>query len=144
VQEIKDSHPGIANIIRLKNKAQQPVRAVKLEFLSTKVLVEISIMHVKLKVVEYYTQANVLICPNCYGIGHFRKNCPQKDECTCKRCGEKCPDLKDHQCSGVMKYIHCGGPHISNDSECKVVKGIISKRGNDRGSTTSDKLATFR
>jgi hypothetical protein len=58
VQELKDKYPDLANIIRLKNKAQQPVRAVKLEFLSSKLRNEIldagkiSIMHMKLKVVE--------------------------------------------------------------------------------------------
>ena len=128
VQELKDKYPGVANVIRLKNKAQQPVRAVKLEFLSSslrnEILTEgeISIMHMKLRVVEYYSQANVLICSNCYGIGHFRKSCPQKDESTCKTCGEKCTSIQDHQCSGVLKCIHCSGPHVSNDAKCRVVK----------------------
>ncbi|CAF4231453.1 unnamed protein product [Rotaria magnacalcarata] len=36
VHKLKGKYPGIADIIRLKNKAQQPVRAVKLEFLSAK------------------------------------------------------------------------------------------------------------
>jgi hypothetical protein len=82
VTELKDKYPGVTNIIRLKNKSQQPVRAVKLECLSAKVRNEIlesgdiGIMHMKYRVVEYYAQANVLICSNCYGIGHFRKNCP--------------------------------------------------------------------
>ncbi len=76
---------------------------------------EISIFHMKLKVVEYYSQANVLICSNCCGIGHFRKNCTQKGEAPCKTYGEKCANLKDHQCTGIMKCIHCGGPHGSND-----------------------------
>jgi hypothetical protein len=86
VQELRDKYSDIKDIIRLKNKAQQPVRAVKREFLSSKLrneLIEegmISIMHMKLKVVEYYSQANVLICSNCCRIGHFRKNCPQKGE----------------------------------------------------------------
>ena len=115
VQEMKEKYPDIANIIRLKNKAQQPVRAVKLEFLSSKrrdeILLagEISVAHMKLKVVEYHAQANVLICSNCYGIGHFRKNCAQKNESTCKICGEKYVNLKDHLCSGVLKCLHCGG-----------------------------------
>jgi hypothetical protein len=128
VQELKDNYPGIANIIRLKNKAQQPVRAVKLEFLSSKARSEtleageVAVLHMKLKVVEYYSQANVLICSNCYGIGHFRKNCPQKEVSTCKTCGEKCQNMKDHQCTGVLKCIHCGGSHISNDPKCRVVK----------------------
>ncbi|CAF3873161.1 unnamed protein product [Rotaria sp. Silwood1] len=128
VHELKEKYPGIVDIIRLKNKAQQPVRAVKLEFLSTSLRKEIleaneiTVMHLKLKVVEFFTQANVLICSNCYGIGHFRKNCTQKNESTCKTCGEKCSNLNDHQCSGIPKCIHCAGPHISNDSKCKVVK----------------------
>ncbi|CAF3184528.1 unnamed protein product [Rotaria sp. Silwood2] len=128
VHELKEKYPGIADVIRLKNKAQQPVRAVKLEFLSTKLrneileANEIMVMHLKLKVVEFFTQANVLICSNCYGIGHFKKNCKQKNESTCKTCGVKCPNLKYHQCSGIPKCIHCEGPHISNDSKCKVVK----------------------
>ncbi|CAF2879691.1 unnamed protein product [Rotaria sp. Silwood2] len=35
---------------------------------------------------------------------------------------KKCPNLHDHQCSSIPKGIHCAGPHISNDSKCKVVK----------------------
>ena len=125
---MKSTYPAITQIIRLKNKAQQPVRAVKLELLSSEArdeilsAGEISVMHMKMKVVEYYSQANVLICSNCFGIGHFRKNCPQKEESTCKTCGEKCANLNDHQCSGVLKCIHCGGSHVSNDTKCKVVR----------------------
>ena len=68
VKEIKERYPDVANVIRLKNKAQQPVRAVKLEFETVKarndVLGEgvISAMYMKHKVVEYYAQANVLMC----------------------------------------------------------------------------------
>ncbi len=36
VKEIKERYPDVANVIRLKNKAQQPVRAFKLEFESVK------------------------------------------------------------------------------------------------------------
>ena len=91
-QELKGKYPDISNIIRSKNNAQQPVRAVKLEFLSSDIrntilaAGEISILHMKLKVVEYFSRANVLICSNCYEIGHFRKNCAQKNEATCKTC----------------------------------------------------------
>ena len=121
-------YPHIANIIRLKDKAQQLVGAVKLEFLSSKLRDEIlsasviSIAHMKLKVVEYYAQARVLRCSNFYGTGHFRKNCVQKNESTCKICEEKYVNLKDHQCSGVLKRIHWGGAHVSNDAKSKVVK----------------------
>jgi hypothetical protein len=125
---VKDNYLGIANIIRLKNKAQQSVRAVKLEFLSSKApselleTGEIAAMHMQFKVVEYFSRANVLICSNCCALGHFRRNCPQKEKSTCKTCGDKCQNLMDYQCSGVPKCIHCGGPHISNDQKCKVVK----------------------
>ena len=128
VQEVQKEYPGIANVIRLKNKAQQPVRAVKLEFNSAKLRDEIlgrreiSIMHMKLRVVEYFAQANVLICSNCQGLGHFRKNCPLKDETTCKTCGEKFLSGVEHQCSGVEKCIRCGGPHNANDAKCEVVR----------------------
>ncbi|CAF2958646.1 unnamed protein product [Rotaria sp. Silwood2] len=128
VQDLKDNHPSISNVVRLKNKAQQPIRAVKLEFNSVTTrrelleAGEISVMHIKYKVAEFYTQANVLICSNCFGIGHFRKNCPQKNESTCKTCSEKYTNLKDHLCSGVLKCIHCGGPHVSNDAKCRVVQ----------------------
>jgi hypothetical protein len=112
----------------LKNKAQQPVRAVKLEFQSAKLRKEVvdagevSALNINFKVVEYLSQANALICSTCYGIGHFRKNCTQKEEVTCVTCGGKCSNLKDHQGSGILKYIHCESPHRSNDSACRVVK----------------------
>ena len=128
VQEIQQTYPNITKVIRLKNQSQQPVKAVKLEFLSPgtreEILSagEISVMHMKLKVVEYFAHANVLICSNCCGIGHFRKNCPEKEVTTCKTCGEKHQNLEEHQCSGILKCIHCGGAHISNDSRCKVVR----------------------
>ncbi|CAF2110420.1 unnamed protein product [Rotaria magnacalcarata] len=115
-------------VIRLKNKAQQPIRAVKLEFKSAKArndvleTGEITVSHLKYKVVEFFAQANVLICSNCFGIGHFRKNCPQKSEATCKTCGDKSANLKDHNCSGIPKCIHCGGAHLSNDTKCKIVQ----------------------
>lgn len=142
VQDLKDIHPSISNVIRLKNKAQQPVRAVKLEFSSanTREAIleegEISILHMKYKVVEFFSQANVLICSNCFGIGHFRKNCPQKNESTCKTCSEKFTNPNDHVCSGMLKCKHCGGEHTSNNTKCKVVqeyrinltRNLLSKR----------------
>ena len=128
VSEVKSKYPSVANVIRFKNKMQQPLRSVKLELTShseRKEILdngEISVMHMKFKAVEYLAQANVLICSNCFGIGHFRKNCAQKEEATCKTCGERCVNLKEHQCSGVLKCIHCAGSHSSNDAKCLVVK----------------------
>ena len=122
-QELVDMYSGIVNVIRLRNKAQQPARAVKLEFGSAKARKdiletgEITVSRLKYRVVEFYAQANVLICSNCYGIGHFRKSCPQKHEATFKICGEKSANLKDHNCSGIPKCIHCSGAHASNDSK---------------------------
>lgn len=37
-------------------------------------------------------------------------------------CGDKCADLKAHECSGIAKCIHCEGEHNSNDAKCVVVK----------------------
>ena len=128
VQEVKEQHPSVVNVIRLRNKAQQPIRAVKLELTSAKERNELlnagemGILHMKFKVVEYFAQARVLICSNCYGIGHFRKNCPQKEEATCKTCGEKIANIKEHQCSGIPKCVHCAGAHGFNDVNCMVVK----------------------
>jgi hypothetical protein len=83
---------------------------------------ELSSLYMKYKVVEYYALANVLICSNCHGIGHFRNKCPQTGQATCKVCGGKWADLKAHECSGVAKCIHCAGEHNSNDAKCLVVK----------------------
>ncbi|CAF1546355.1 unnamed protein product [Didymodactylos carnosus] len=128
MQDIKNQYVDVVNVIRLKNKSQQSVRSVKIEVKSAKcrqdILAsgQIFAMHMKFKVVEYYAQANVLICSNCYKIDHFRKNCPQQGESTCKVCGEKCANLTEHECSGVQKCIHCGNQHNSNDTKCPVVK----------------------
>ena len=128
VKEVKEKYSEVVNVIRFKNKAQVPVRAVKLEFSSPKARDTVfqdgavSVMHMKYKVVEYYALANVLICSNCHGIGHFRNNCPQSGEATCKVCGDKCADLKSHSCTGVPKCVHCAGEHNSNDAKCLVLK----------------------
>ena len=128
VKEVKEKYSEVVNVIRFKNKAQVPVRAVKLEFSSPKARDTVfqdgavSVMHMKYKVVEYYALANVLICSNCHGIGHFRNNCPQSGEASCKVCGDKCADLKSHTCSGVPKCVHCAGEHNSNDAKCLVLK----------------------
>ncbi|CAF1653047.1 unnamed protein product, partial [Didymodactylos carnosus] len=121
-------HVGVENVIRLKNKAHQEVRAVKLEFNSAKAREEllgkgeVLIAYMKFKVVEYFAQANVLICSNCYGVGHFRKNCPQQNFATCKVCSEKCTNLNNHQCSDVVKCANCGEGHPANTGSCRIIK----------------------
>ena len=128
MQGLKTVYPDISEIIRLKSKAQQPVRAVKLELLSAKtrdeILAEeeISVMHMKMKATEYFSHANILISSNCCEIEHFRKNCTQKEEATCQTCGEKSANLKEHQCSGIVKCIRCGGSPVSNDPRCNIVR----------------------
>ncbi len=130
VEEIKANHENIVSMVRLRNRYQQEIKAVKIEFKSVvarnKMLERnrIYAMGLSLEVVEYLAQAHVLICSQCMKIGHFRKNCPQKNEYTCSTCGDKCEDIKAHKtnCSKVSKCIHCGGAHKSNDSKCPKIK----------------------
>ena len=127
-EEIKEKYVDIVSVIRFKNKAQVSVRSVKLEFCSANARNavfregEVSVMRMKYKFVEYYALATLLICSDCHGIGHFRNKCPQSEEATCTVCGDKCPDLKADECSGIAKCIHCAGEHNSNDARCSVVK----------------------
>ena len=65
--------------------------------------------------------ANVLIYSRRMDIDHFQKNCPQRDQVIYKTCGEKRFDSKDHTCSGITKYIHCGEAHRSNESKVRIV-----------------------
>jgi hypothetical protein len=115
-------------VVRLKNRTLQDLKLVKIEIKLVKVRNEIlehefiTIANTRHKVVEYLALGNVLICSRCMGIGHFQKNCPQQDQVTCKTCGEKCSDITDHACSGVLKCIHFGEAHRSNDSKCRIVK----------------------
>jgi hypothetical protein len=30
--------------------------------------------------------------------------------------------MKDHACSGIPKWVHCGEAHRSNDSKCLIIK----------------------
>jgi hypothetical protein len=126
--DLQSNYPDIVKVVRLKNRKLQDLKSVKIEIKSVKVRTEIlehqfiGISNIRYKVVEYLALANVLICSRCMGIGHFQKNCPQHDQVTCKTCGEKCSDIKDHSCSGVPKCIHCGEAHRSNDSKCLIVK----------------------
>ncbi|CAF3631335.1 unnamed protein product [Rotaria socialis] len=128
--EIRTVNKNIVSVIRLRNSAQQDIKAVKLEFnsvISRKEMLDkkrVLIMGLSLDIVEYLAQAHVLICSQCMNIGHFRKNCTQKDTQTCTVCGEKTSDIRLHKanCSGIMKCIHCNGPHKSNDTKCPIIK----------------------
>ena len=131
-------------MIRLKNKSQQPVRSVKIELKSAKcrqdILAsgQIYAMHMRFKVVEYYAQANVLIFSNCCKIGHFRKNCPQQGESTCKVCSEKYANLTEHDCSGIQKCIHCGNQHQSWNRLGKVKPVRSGRLKNSTGPVRSE------
>jgi hypothetical protein len=132
VRDMKEEYHEVVDVIRLKNRYQRPVNTVKIEFLSASARndvlqrKEMSIDHMKYHVVEYLSPAQVLICGNCCGIGHFQKNCPQRDRTTCKICGILCTDIKKHDCSGIPKCIRCGEEHKSTDSTCQVVKNYCA------------------
>ncbi|CAF4711565.1 unnamed protein product, partial [Rotaria sp. Silwood2] len=125
--DLKVRYENIAKVIRLKNRNQFDTKLVKVEFSSSKTRDDIlsngSIMvhYVKHDVKEFLPVATILICSNCMGLGHFRKQCKQRD-ITCKICGERYQDLNKHCCQGAAKCIHCGGDHNSNDLKCKVIK----------------------
>jgi hypothetical protein len=129
-EEILANYEHIVSVARLRNRFQREIKAVKIEFNSVtarKNMLDknrILIMGLSLEVVEYLAQAQVLICSQCMNLGHFRKNCPQRNEHTCNTCGDKCIDIKAHKaiCSGILKCLHCGGAHKSNDTKCPIVK----------------------
>ena len=58
-QELKNKYPDLVNVVRLKNQLQQPIRAVKLEFMSVKArndileAKEITALYLKYKVVAF-------------------------------------------------------------------------------------------
>jgi len=128
VNDMKTQYPEVVNVIRLKNRNQQFIRTVKIEFggVSARDDViqrkEMSIDYMKYKVVEFLAPAQVLICGNCCEIGHFQKNCPLKDMTVCKTCGAQCTNIKIHECSGEPKCVRCGEEHKSTDSKCRLVR----------------------
>jgi hypothetical protein len=127
--DVKTRYPQIKNVIRMKNKFQNNIKLVKLEFTSSKVREEllngrkIIIDYVAYDIEEYLAPANVLICSKCMGIGHFKKQCTQVKD-TCHTCGDLVEDLKLHNCSKIEKCIHCGQNHKSNSLKCQVVKSF--------------------
>ncbi|CAF1615068.1 unnamed protein product [Rotaria magnacalcarata] len=129
--DIKSRYDNVVKVIRLKNKNQFNTKFVKVEFNSSKTRDDIlnkgymTIDYIKHDVKEYLPQASILICSNCMGLGHFRKQCKQTNA-TCKVCSEQVKDVSTHQCQGVVKCLHCGGAHHSNDLKCMVIKQFRS------------------
>ncbi|CAF3672992.1 unnamed protein product [Rotaria sp. Silwood1] len=125
--DLKVRYENIAKFIHLKNRNQFDTKLVEVEFSSSKtcddVLINGSIMvnYIKYDVKEFLPVATILICSNCMGLGHFRKQCKQSD-ITSKICGKRYQDPNKHCCQGMVKCIHCGGDHNSNDLKCKVIK----------------------
>jgi hypothetical protein len=127
--DVKTRYPQVKNVVRLKNKFQNEIKLVKLEFTSSvirdKILDDkkIIIGYIAYEIGEYLAPAYVLICSKCMGIGHFKKQCTQSKS-TCRTCGNLVDDLKLHKCSNVDKCIHCGQNHKSNSLKCQMVKSF--------------------
>ena len=127
--DIKSRYPHIKNVIRMKNKFQNPIKLIKLELTSADTRNEllnkkkININHISYDVIEYLAPANVLICSKCMALGHFKKQCVQVKE-TCRTCGELADDMKSHKCSLIEKCIHCNQNHKSTSLKCPVVKSF--------------------
>jgi len=125
--ELKQKYQEIHNVIRLRSKYQNEIKLLKIEILSTTVREEllngrrIKVNGMVYDIDEYLSPADVLICSKCCGIGHFKRQCQELNE-TCRTCGVNCPDLRQHNCSKVIKCVHCGGDHASNSLRCGVVK----------------------
>ncbi|CAF5224051.1 unnamed protein product, partial [Rotaria magnacalcarata] len=118
-EHIKLQFPEVKNVIRLKNKMQQEIRYIKIEFISYLARNEmlkkgrINIDYRTYDIEEYLAPASVLICSKCCGIGHFKRQCTQ-NAITCKLCGQTYTDVKQHTCTNVPKCVHCDGAHASN------------------------------
>jgi len=126
---IKDKYPQVKNIICMKNKFQNDIKMIKLEFTSSAVRDEllnekrIIVNYITYDIVEYLAPVTVLICSKCMAIGHFKKQCSQIKE-TCRTCGELTDDMKNHNCSKIEKCIHCNQNHKSNSLKCPVIKNF--------------------
>jgi hypothetical protein len=126
--DVKATYTNVRNVTRMKNRNQLNIKLVKLEFSEPNQRDEILnrrkifVNSLTYDVDEYLAPARVLICSKCMGLGHFRKQCKQKDD-TCKKCGITYNDIKDHSptCS-QLHCIHCQGDHMSNDMKCPEVK----------------------
>ena len=127
--DLNKNFPSIKNIIHMKNKFQNDIKMIKLEFTSPvvrdKLLLEkrIVVNYLTYDIMECLAPVNVLICSKCMGIGHFKKQCSQIKE-TCRTCGDQVDDLKNHECSKVERCIHCNQSHKSNSLKCPVIKSF--------------------
>ena len=130
--DIKANHPAVRNVIRMRNKFQNEIKLVKLEFTSSSkrndILEQrrIVVNYVSYEVTEYLAPASVLICSKCMALGHFKRQCTQIKE-TCRTCGDQVDDLKKHNCSRIEKCIHCNQNHKSSSLKCPVVKSYRSE-----------------
>ncbi|CAF3444002.1 unnamed protein product [Rotaria socialis] len=145
-EHIKLQFPEVKNVIRLKNKMQQEIRYIKIEFISYLARNEmlkkgrINIDYRTYDIEEYLAPAGVLICSKCCGIGHFKRQCTQ-DAITCKLCGQTYTDVKQHTCTNVPKCVHCDGAHASNATNCPIVKQFradLTKKLLHSNSTTTN------
>ncbi|CAM4927540.1 unnamed protein product [Rotaria socialis] len=145
-EHIKLQFPEVKNVIRLKNKMQQEIRYIKIEFISYLARNEmlkkgrINIDYRTYDIEEYLAPASVLICSKCCGIGHFKRQCTQ-DAITCKLCGQTYTDVKQHTCTNVPKCVHCDGAHASNATNCPIVKQFradLTKKLLHSNSTTTN------
>ncbi|CAF2913004.1 unnamed protein product [Rotaria sp. Silwood2] len=127
--ELKSMFSSLENVVKMKNRFQQEIALVKLEFngpeerenlLSDGKLRACSI---SFPVEAYLAQARVLICKKCCSIGHFCRQCRQNGE-TCRKCGQTVTDLKQHLpvCSKQLYCMHCKQNHASDDMKCSEVK----------------------
>ena len=85
--DVKEKWADKMNVVRFLNKAQQSLRSVKLKFTFSK------------KRNGIFDRAEIV----------------QKEEATCKTCGEKFRSVKNHLCLETSKHLHCEGLHMSDD-----------------------------
>ena len=128
---LKASYPEVHNVIRLRNKFQNEIRMIKIEILSIDTRLKLlddrklRLNGVTYDIESYLSPATVLICSQCRGIGHFKRQCTQV-EVTCNVCGQTCQDMQQHKCSKELKCIHCNGDHMSNSTKCPIIKDYRS------------------
>jgi hypothetical protein len=105
VLDLKEQYPEVMEVMRLKNRSQQPIRTMKVELSCAKARAnllqqkELSIGYMKYRLIEYLTPAQVLICGNCCQIGHLQKNCPRNGK-------TKVPKMQNYSESFSRSFIY--------------------------------------